>query len=379
MKKALIRTAQAIFTIAILIYLFNSPEKRAQIAAAFGKADAHWMLIGLPVAFVGEIANIIRWNILLRVQGMRMGWFRLAQLFFVGLFFNLFMPGYTGGDFARLFYSMQEFPDRKKEAVLTIVMDRLIGMLALVITAVATTILRWQWLQQTPQASFFAWVLICMLIGFTALVGGSFLISGLRLANRLPRHTPFRERVIEAAEAYHLFAKARWSLAWAFALSFPVLFSFYGAFYCASQAVHANVSLLDVVTIMPIVTTIISLPITPGGLGFRESLFQILMSDLAKVPGEVGILISLLGFSFFLLFGLIGGICYLFYSPRGRKGTGGRPGWRRMQGEVERAQHEDGSEEGTSANERERAGTNGRIASPNSISGLIGPSDGLAA
>ena len=363
MKKALIRTAQAIFTIAILIYLFNSPEKRAQMGAAFSRADAHWMLIGLPVAFVGEIANIVRWNILLRVQGMRIGWLRLAQLFFVGLFFNLFMPGYTGGDFARLYYSMREFPDHKKEAVLTIVMDRLIGMLALVLTAVVTTALRWQWLQQTPQASFFAWVLICMLIAFSALVGGSFLISGLNLANRLPRHFPFREQVIEASEAYHLFAKARASLAWAFALSFPVLFSFYGAFYCASQAVHADVSFVDMITIMPIVTTIISLPITPGGLGFRESLFQILMSDLAKVPGEVGILISLLGFSFFLLFGLIGGICYLFYSPRGKRGTGARPRWRQMQGEVERAHsHDDNAESAENAdnavNERARLSEN---------------------
>ena len=359
MKKALIRTAQAIFTIAILIYLFNSPEKRAQMGAAFSRADANWMLIGLPVAFVGEISNIIRWNILLRVQGMRIGWLRLAQLFFVGLFFNLFMPGYTGGDFARLFYSMREFPDRKKEAVLTIVMDRLIGMLALVVTAVGTTILRWPWLQQTPQASFFAWVLICMLIGFSALVGGSFLISGFRLANRLPRHFPFRERVIEASEAYHLFAKARASLAWAFALSFPVLFSFYGAFYCAARAVHATVSLLDVFTIMPVVTTIISLPITPGGLGFRESLFVILMRDLAKVPGEVGILISLLGFSYFLLFGLVGGICYLFYSPGGRTRPSGRARWKQMQGEVEKAQHEnDGETADHAVNERDRSRTN---------------------
>jgi hypothetical protein len=69
------------------------------------------------------------------------------------------------------------------------------------------------------------------------------------------------------------------------------------------------------------------------------------MSDLAKVPGEVGILISLLGFSFFLLFGLIGGISYLFYSPRGKGGTGARPRWRQMQGEVERAHsHDDNAE-----------------------------------
>src|SRR5260370_34831034 len=115
-------------------------------------------------------------------------------------------------------------------------MDRLIGMLVLVSTAVVTTILRWQWLQQTPQASFFVWVLIFMLIGFSALVGGSFLISGLKLANRLPRHFPFRERLIAAYEAYRLFAKARASLAWGFALSFPWRLSCFGAFYRAPGA-----------------------------------------------------------------------------------------------------------------------------------------------
>jgi uncharacterized protein (TIRG00374 family) len=240
------------------------------------------------------------------------------------------MPGYTGGDFARLYFSMREFPDRKKEVILTIVMDRLIGMLALVVAAVVTTGLRWQWLQQTPQASFLLWILLSMLIGFTVITVGSFLVSGLKLANRLPRHTPFRERLIETSEAYHVFARAKVPLLWAFLLSFPVLFSFYGAFYCAAQAAHAHVSFLDMITIMPIVTCIISLPITPGGVGFRESLFEILLSDLCKVPGEVAVLISLLGFSYFVLFGLIGGICYLFYSPKGRAR------WREMQGEVER-------------------------------------------
>src|SRR5260221_5570640 len=177
MKKALIRTAQAIFTIAILIYLFNSPEKRAQMGAAFSRADPTWMLIGLPVAFVSEIANIIRWKILLRVQGMRIGWLRLAQLFFVGLFFNLFMPGYTGGDFARLFYSMREFPDRKKEAVLTIPMDRLIGIVALVSTAVVTTIFRWQRVQPKPQAVFFSLGLHFQLFGSSAVLGGALFFS----------------------------------------------------------------------------------------------------------------------------------------------------------------------------------------------------------
>jgi uncharacterized protein (TIRG00374 family) len=331
MKKAFIRTFQAVFTIAILIWLFHSPEKRAQMAGAISKADRTWLYIGLPVALVGEVANIVRWQILMRVQSMYMSWRRATMLFFVGLFFNLFMPGYTGGDFARLYYLMREFPDKKKESILTVVMDRLIGMAALVLTALLTTILRWNWLQKTPQATVLLWVLISMLIGFVLVTAGSFAVTGFKLVDRLPEHFPFRDRLVETSEAYHLFARSKKSLLFAFLLSFPVLFSFYGAFYCTARALGAGVSLLDMGSIMPIVTSIISLPITPSGIGFRESLLGILLNDLCNVPTEIGVLISLLGFAYFVLFGVAGGVTYLFYAPKKHSR------WREMQDEVRRA------------------------------------------
>src|ERR1700750_2601622 len=164
------------------------------MAGAISKADRTWLILGLPVALIGEVANIVRWQILMRVQGMDMSWRRAIMLFFVGLFFNLFMPGYTGGDVARLYYLMREFPDKKKEAILTVVMDRLIGVAALFVTAVLTTALRWQWLQATPQARVLRLILIAMLIGFIGATAGSFIITGSGLLHRLPEHFPFRER-----------------------------------------------------------------------------------------------------------------------------------------------------------------------------------------
>jgi uncharacterized protein (TIRG00374 family) len=331
MKKALIRTFQAVFTIGILIWVFHRPEIRNGMLAAITKANHVWLWIGLPVALVGEIANIMRWQILMRVQGMFMSWRRAIVLFFVGLFFNLFMPGYTGGDFARLFYLMKEFPEQKKEAILTIVMDRLIGMLALIVTAGITTGLRWNWLQRTPQASFLLWILLLMVGGFILVTGASFAITGLRLLSKLPERFPFRARLVETSEAYHLFARDKKSLLFAFLLSFPVLFSFYGAFYCTAKALGATVSLLDMSSIMPIVTAIISVPITPGGIGFRESLLEILLQNLCGVPNEIGVLVSLLGASYFILFGIVGGICYQFYAPRQHSR------WRDMQETVREA------------------------------------------
>ena len=81
---------------------------------------------------------------------------------------------------------MREFPGKKKEAILTVVMDRLIGMAALVLTALLTTVLRWQWLQRTPQATVLLWVLISMLIGFVLITIGSFAVTGFKLVDRLP-------------------------------------------------------------------------------------------------------------------------------------------------------------------------------------------------
>jgi glycosyltransferase 2 family protein len=331
MKKAIIRTFQAVVTIAILIWLFHSPQKRALMAAAISKADQTWLIIGLPVALTGEVANIIRWQILMRVQGMVMSWRRATMLFFVGLFFNLFLPGYTGGDFARLYYLMREFPGKRKEAILTVVMDRLIGVAALVITAFLTTVVRWQWLQRTPQVTLLLWVVISMLTGFAIAMTASFVVSGFNLLQRLPNHFPFRDRLVEISEAYHLFARSKKSLLYAFLLSFIVLFSFYGAFYCTARALGAGVSLLDMFSIMPVVTSIISLPITPSGIGFRESLLEILLKDLCNVPQQIGVLISLLGFAYFLLFGVAGGITYLFYAPKQHSK------WRVMEDEVRRA------------------------------------------
>jgi glycosyltransferase 2 family protein len=174
-------------------------------------------------------------------------------------------------------------------------------------------------------------VLITMVIGFAITMAATFVISGFHLLRRLPQHFPLRDRLVETSEAYQLFARSKASLLYAFLLSFPVLFSFYGAFYCTAKALGAGVSLFDMFSIMPIVTSIISLPITPSGIGFRESLLEILLHDLCNVPNQIGVLISLLGFAYFVVFGVAGGIMYLFYAPKQHSK------WRVMEDEVQRA------------------------------------------
>ena len=164
-KKIFFGVCRAVVTIAILFWVFRSPELRENIWEAFAKADITWILIGLPVALGSDVADILRLGVLMRVQGMVLPWRSMLRMLFIGLFFNLIMPGNSGLISARLYCLFMEFPRRKKEAVLTVVMDRLMSITVLAITSFTTTLLRWNWLQRTTEASVLLWILILLMTG----------------------------------------------------------------------------------------------------------------------------------------------------------------------------------------------------------------------
>jgi hypothetical protein len=67
--------------------------------------------------------------------------------------------------------------------------------------------------------------------------------------------------------------------------------------------------------ILPIVNTLSAMPISVGGLGVREVLFQVFLYHLCAVPKTDALLISTTGYFLTFFWGLIGGTFYLFYRP----------------------------------------------------------------
>ena len=69
------------------------------------------------------------------------------------------------------------------------------------------------------------------------------------------------------------------------------------------------------VVLLPIVNTILALPISMSGVGVREKLFTTLLGDLCHVPAGQAATISVVGSICTVFFyGLVGGIfAYLFF------------------------------------------------------------------
>src|SRR5438876_5154 len=130
MKKILIALLQLAVTAAVLYLVFHDPNKRAQMALALRLADYRWIAAAISFYVLVELAAAARWQILLKVQGINLSIARMTGLFFIGMFFNQFLPGGTGGDIIKSYYLLKETPTRKAGALLAVLFDRLIGFFA---------------------------------------------------------------------------------------------------------------------------------------------------------------------------------------------------------------------------------------------------------
>jgi len=95
------------------------------------RARWEWLLAAFVSFGVCLLAGSWRWQQLLRVQSIRLPLSQTWLITMIGFFFNQFLIGSTGGDLVKGFYAIRQAPERKAKAALSIVMDRVMGLVAI--------------------------------------------------------------------------------------------------------------------------------------------------------------------------------------------------------------------------------------------------------
>src|SRR5437660_5771293 len=337
MKKVFVTALQLAVTTALLIWVFHDPEQRHKMGKALQAADYRWVAAAIVAYVIVEIAAAIRWQILLRVQKIRLNVPRLTGLFLIGMFYNQFLPGGTGGDIIKSYLLLKETPDHKAGALLAVVFDRFIGLVALVAITVTLVSMRFDLLSQTYETRRYLWFLLILLSISIASLLVSFVVSGFNLFHLLPHKFPGREKLIEIAAAYHLYARHWVATSLAFGASLVAHLATFTTFLCAAFALRADVLVTNFFAVMPIERTISALPISFAGVGLREKVLQTMLHQVCGVNEGVAVLIGSLSFLIIVLCCLPGGIVYFFYKPNGGAKRVRLPG---MQREVATMEHE---------------------------------------
>lgn len=315
MKRVGIMLLQLLVTTAGLWYVFHDPQKRAHIADALKQADRNWLIIGWLCYSTVELLATVRWQMLLRVQGIVLGWLRALAIVMIGLFFNMFLPGLVGGDAMRLYFVFKCAPRRKARATLSVAMDRIFGLLSILFLAALSIALRFHLLSSSGAVRHIVHAVVGLLAAGCACVLLLFGAVYFGLLDRLPRGTPFRPAIIESGRALKVYGTHFGIMSIAFAITVIAHIAYYLSFYCAAKSLHGAqgpaLSVTDFLTIMPLVNTITAIPISFGGVGVRETLFQELLGNIANVPAPIAAVSASLGFAIQASWGLLGAAAYL--------------------------------------------------------------------
>jgi hypothetical protein len=314
-KKVSIILLQLLVTAAGIFYVFHDPKERTLIAQALRHSDWKWLLLGWLCYGMVEALATVRWQILLRIQGIHLNWLRVGATVMIGLFFNMFLPGLVGGDVMRLYFVFKDAPRQRNRATLSVAMDRLLGLLSIVFLAALVVLFRFGWLKRFPVTTHIAYLALGLLGAAVVLIALLFGAVAFGLLKKLPKRFPSRKTILQSGKALDLYRTHSRPVLLAFILTVVAHLAYYMTFYCAAQSLHGSTnrtpSVSDVLSIMPLVNTITGVPISFGGVGVRETLFQQLLGNLAHVPAALAAITATLGFVIQASWGLVGGIAFI--------------------------------------------------------------------
>ena len=276
-----------------------------------------FVLMGCTVAL-----GVMRWRMVLRVQGIDLPFSRAAEISLVAQFFNSFLLGSTGGDLMKAWYAARETHHKKTEAVVTVFVDRLVGLWAMLLFAGVMMIpnFRPMFLEgfgptkvSGPAGLVILGMLAgCTVVGFLAFRGGvSKRWSGARSwLRRLPKGA----KLEQSLDSCRKFGREPFFLTRTLGLSMLLNVICVLQWIVVGRGLGLTIATLPMFVTVPTVICIAALPITPSGLGVRETLFVHMLDEFLKAGpalATAALSLSLLAYAGSLAWSLIGGVVYV--------------------------------------------------------------------
>jgi hypothetical protein len=291
----------------VLLFKFNHIDLSA-LMADLKKADKLFLIIGFLIFILTYFLGFLRWQMLLKSAGITASLKKLIVSFSGGVFFSIFLPSTIGGDIVRT-ADLAEHTRKTKEVIASVFLDRLSGYIGLVIVIIPAFLLggslvrdRFVFMSLAAIAGLLILVLLVLFNNFFYLK-----ISGFLSA---PGAGRIKDALKNLHNEIHSFRSRKEMIFNNLILSFIIQLISPISVYFIGLALGVKINIIYYFIFLPIIGAVTLLPISIGGLGLREYLFVIYFAK-AAVAKQLAVAMSLLSFSFIVLYGAIGGLIYV--------------------------------------------------------------------
>jgi len=311
--------------LAVLLLYYTLKANRTSLGAVLGGVS--WPLLAAAVVLYGLVILItaVRWDLLLRIQGIRLHPWEVVRLTMIGVFFNLAIPGAVGGDLVKMAFVARRAHRRRAEAILTVLLDRIVGLVALFLVSAVLVLVFLPVLhpltRRFPEVALGAY-----LVGAGSIAG----LAGMGLVEfreRLIRH-PLLARLLAFAERWtpalvvamvqrvvvtiEACRRDRRRILAAFALA-SLVHIFLGAdLILVGRAVgERDVSATGYLLAMQVGNAAGAVPVTPSGLGARDAVvarFLFAFGGRQDLCGGIPVVMSMI----IVFWSMVGAVIFVF-------------------------------------------------------------------
>jgi uncharacterized protein (TIRG00374 family) len=272
------------------------------------------LLLALALYFLAILIGAIKWQVLVRAQGIQAALGSLLSFALVGLFFGNVMPSNVGGDVIRAYDLARSTRGRAEAAAISVLVDRLLGLAAFLCMAVVMAVVASVFLARGSEIEELE---IATALAALVLVGGFALLFSRRVSRRaaflfergpLARLNPIAQKVYHALQVYR-FRYAALAANMLLSLTIVVITAF--VWYTVGLAVGIeDVPFLVFLLFNPLIAFVLLIPISLNGLGAKE-VAVVFFFGLIGVSQEQALSMSLLFHVIIVATSLPGGLLWL--------------------------------------------------------------------
>ncbi len=301
-----------LLSIALFAYVMAKVSPR-NVWVTMRSADPNLLALAAGLFLLSNLIGSWLWVRLLRAQGVSIPYAKAASYYFVGLFFNNFLPSNVGGDIARI-SDARKHAEHVSPVFSATLMERLIGVVSIGFLAVVASVAE---LEQLHLHAIYAATLAGFLlaVAFFASIFNRTILQSFELPFRAIGAHKVERAIARILDDLHGFRNQGGALVAAFVASTLVQISRIYVHYLVGLALGVRISVSYYFLFVPVLAALISLPISLNGIGVREGAAVVLF-QLAGLTREQAFSIPFLTYILSVLISLLGGFIFISRTPR---------------------------------------------------------------
>lgn len=302
-KKRIARIGQFLVTGLLLFLLFRKVDFRAVIPI-LGQVNYGYFLISIAVVMLFDGFYALRWKYLLVHHHLRYSLLKLVKYNLIARFFQTILPSAVGGDVVRALLSFRK--GRRIRITASILFARLLGLAVLTGFVVIDLIVLHRSLKLGEHVAPYV-----LPVGAFLLSAGTLVLVFRRLWIRPLAALGKNPRMKRALADFTVYFKDRRFFALILLLTCAIQLLSVASYYFSFKILHLEISFVQCLLYVPIITLACFLPISFNGQGLREGLIYFFYRDY--IVREELFVLFIVQFLLTMVRVIPGGFLFLFF------------------------------------------------------------------